>query len=141
MAIEEGAVFAVKPSETELNNGRKPRRKKGDERPFCPAELNLKPSRYNVAERLYAHFAKARNDAAYGLEWNRFKNEQKRLHLIDALKLAEKRAKLDGQPRAMRVRPCRIRSAVSLPHHRCSGPLPLPAAPTRTSESTPSHTT
>ena len=68
MAIEEGAIFSVKPREEDMTN-KKPRRKKGDPRPFAPAELNVKPSRYNVAERLYEHFTRARNDAVYGLEW------------------------------------------------------------------------
>ncbi len=109
MAIEEGAIFSVKPSAEEMSN-KKPRRKKGDERPFCPPELALVPSRYNVAERLYQHYTSARNDADYGLRWNRFKNEEKRKRLLDALKLAEKRAKMDGQPRAMRVRASELKN-------------------------------
>lgn len=109
MAIQDGASFAVKVHAEDMSN-KKPRRKKGEERPFCPPELALLPSRYNIAERLYQHYTSARNDAKYGLEWNRFKNEEKRKRLIDALKLAEKRALMDGKPRTARVRASELKN-------------------------------
>lgn len=109
MAIQAGAQFAVKPHESEMTD-KKPRRKRGEERPFAPADSPLVPSRYNVAERLYAHYTKARNDAAYGLEWAEFKIEQKRLRLGDALKLARKRAAMDGKARTARVRASELKN-------------------------------
>jgi len=109
MAIQDGAVFAVKPHADDMSN-RKPRRKKGEERPFCPPELALLPSRYDVAWRLYHHYTMARNDAAYGLAWNEFKNTQRHLRLEDSLKLARKRAKMNGTPRALRVRASELKN-------------------------------
>lgn len=93
---------------------RKPRTKKAD-RPFSPPTLGyasqdgtfvpieLRPSRYRLAERVNDHYARLRNDRAYGNEYRRFVVAEKMKRLSEQKSLLEKPSKGTKTPPRVRA--------------------------------------
>lgn len=92
---------------------RRPPKAERDAMEWGPPELGLRPSRYRLAERLYAHFARVRTDYQYRRKWEDFETEELRRRLGDADERAEKRASNKGKPRKQykpRVRASELKS-------------------------------
>ncbi len=118
--------------EKPTTGGHKPyvRKATRDENPHGPPELGLRPSRYRLAERLYAHFAKVRNDREYQREYEAYETEELRKRLVSDDAWAAKRAANKDRPRkvyAPRVRASELKDCARGVAMRL---MEFPAAPT-----------
>lgn len=118
MPVSEKLIVKVGYSDEEDAPAKKPRTKAGD-KPFSPPDLavqlwgtqtlaqlhpiELRPSRFGLADALNAHYQRLRRDAAYAEKYTRFRIDEKRKDLAKAESFLQWRVKQTG-PAPIRVR-------------------------------------
>jgi hypothetical protein len=103
---------------------KKPRVLKKD-RDFCPPELGLRPSRYRLAERLYEHYARCRQDQEYADRYERFVHTETIARIKKASEFADYRDKgKDTYVAKTRVRASEIKSCARQTTMRLMGFTP-----------------
>ena len=88
----------------------KPRIKKAD-RAFSPPELGLRPSRFGIAEKLYTHYQRCRQDLEYADQFYAFVRQERQQKIADDAKFAEwlKKKRASDEPRELRVSASKIK--------------------------------
>lgn len=107
--VQSAADAAAEPQQARRSYTRKADREAS---PYGPPELGLRPSRYRLAERLYEHYARVRNDRTYQRAYEGFERAEQ----IRAADAREERSSRVGGPRvrASELKGCARMTAMRL---------------------------
>ena len=95
------------------------------DRTFAPEELGLRPSRYRLAERLYDHFARCRQDQDYADRYERYVHAETVIRIKKASEFADYRDKgKENYVPKVRVRASEIKSCARQTTFRLMGFTP-----------------